>query len=297
MIEKLAAAPDMVIFGASNSMWLGHNIFPYAKVLNNSVSDVTLADYLGIFEAYEKKKLYPKRMLLVLNPQLIIYPLTSEGWLSIKEDMFSMLNRLNSHPQKIQEPLFSQVWLNIFSFKYFQNNIKEDLRNGNARSMPFNKNNAPRQLFLNDGRRVWSYWILSLDSEQRRKKIIMQIQEGEFTRGLVMKPDKDLEGVLEKFIQHLMGRHIKVTLCLLPLHPLLYNSLLMTPNGGHGGMDVVGIEHYYVSLAKRLNLEIFGSYDPAACNLDGEDFYDDTHIRNDVLERVFKQKIMASPSH
>ena len=39
-----------------------------------------------------------------------------------------------------------------------------------------------------------------------------------------------------------------------------------------------------------MNLEIIGSYDPAICNLDGKDFYDGDHIRNDVIERMFKQK-------
>ena len=40
-----------------------------------------------------------------------------------------------------------------------------------------------------------------------------------------MKPDKELEGILESFIRYLMGHHIQVTLCLLPVHPEVYKSL------------------------------------------------------------------------
>ena len=43
-------------------------------------------------------------------------------------------------------------------------------------------------------------------------------------------------------------------------------------------------------LAKKLNLEIVGSYNPTACNLDSQDFYDGDHIRNDAIEKMLKQK-------
>jgi hypothetical protein len=78
-------------------------------------------------------------------------------------------------------------------------------------------------------------------------------------------------------------------LCLLPVYPQQY-KIILDPQKRPGTLDVVGLEHYYYNFAQRLNLEIIGSYDPAACNLGDKDFYDADHIRNEAIEKMFKQK-------
>jgi len=92
LIDNLTSAPQVVVLGSSDSIWLGENIFSPKKTMNNSVLLAALADYLGIFEEYAKRNLYPQRVICLLNPQLIMYPVFSENWVSI-----SLLSRRHGH--------------------------------------------------------------------------------------------------------------------------------------------------------------------------------------------------------
>jgi len=287
-IENMTSAPDIVILGSSHSMWLGDNIFFHKKVINNSVLRAALADYLGIFDGYVKKNLYPKRVVCLLDAQLIGYPPISEGWLSIKNDTYDMLDRLGVHSEKIKPPVIRQAWLNVFSFSYFQISMKKLRDKHRQRTDPFEENIADSRLLFKDGRCSLSF--LSRAPEDSRGKLVREFfyeKNGKLLNQ--MKPDKELEGILEDFLRYLMGHHIQVTLCLLPLHPEVYKNFIELQKRS-GGLDIVGVENYYRGLAQRLNLEIIGSYDPAVCNLEGKDFYDGDHIRDDTIERMFKQK-------
>lgn len=289
-IENMITAPDIIILGSSHSVWLGDNIFSNKKVINNSVLRAGLADYLGIFEAYAKKDLYPKRVIFILDPQLTVFPLISANWVSIKGDTYSMLQRLGIRSAKIKQPVIPQAWLNIFSFSYFQEAIREWSGQHRQQTHLVDGDVPGVQLFLEDGRRLWDLKFFSRDIEKSRRKTIKELEHfGYFHTLTPMKPDKELEAILESFIRYLVGHHIQVTLCLLPVHPEAYKSYL-EHQGKPGFFDFVGVEQDYRGLAKRLDLEIIGSYNPDVCNLDDKDFYDGDHIRNDAIERMFKQK-------
>jgi hypothetical protein len=287
----LAKAPDIVVLGSSNSIWLGENIFPDKKIINNSVTNALLADYLGIFEGYARKSLFPARVILFLNPQLILFPITFEYWVSIKEDTYSMLGRLGIRSEKIKQPLTTQAWQDIFSFSHFQESIKTLFHRHHQQNHLANQDIAGGQVFYKDGRHLWDWGLLSNDTEKNRRETIRGLYHGLFQESVRnhMKPDKDLKDILENFIRYLMGHHIKVALCLLPIHPEQYKSFLELQKN-LGSLDIVDIEHYYHGLAQRLNLEIIGSFDPAVCNLESNDFFDGYHLRNGAIERIFKQK-------
>jgi len=296
-VENMTVAPDIVILGSSHSMWLGNNIFPNKKVINNSVTRAVLPDYLGIFEGYAQKNLYPKRVILLLDPQLIGLPVISERWLSIKEDTYDMLARLRIRSEKIQPPLIPQAWLNIFSFSYFQTSIEDSWNK--YKPLPMGENRAKVhgfnqdgkwQVFLKDGRYLRHMKTPSRDITTSRIQILRELLNGTNEKLLKqVRPDKELKDILEGFIRYLMGHHVQVTLCLLPFHPEVYKDFI-GPQNKQRTLDIVGIEYYYHDLAKRLNLKVVGSYDPTACDLDGNDFYDGDHIRNDAIEKMLKQK-------
>ncbi|MBF0504785.1 MAG: hypothetical protein HQL14_06755 [Candidatus Omnitrophica bacterium] len=289
-IQKMTSRADIVILGSSHSMWFGENIFPGKKVVNNSVIHVLLADYLGIFNGYAKKNLFPKRVIILLDPQLIAVPFVSERWLSIKEDTFGMLGRLKIRSTRIKQPLISGAWFNVFSFSYFQKSIEKLLRSSPQQIDPDHKEGRIGQLLFKDGRRLWTMKLLSWDIEKSRRKTIMELQDGTFMQEFNQrKMDKELESILENFIQYLINQHIQVTLCMLPIHPQVYKSFIGQENRPEV-LRITDVEHYYQSLAQRFNLEIFGSYDPSVCHLGDRDFYDGDHIRNDVIEKMLKNK-------
>jgi hypothetical protein len=289
-IENLSMAPDIVVLGSSNSVWLGDNVFPGKKIINNSVSYAQLADYLGIFEGYAKRGLYPGRVILFLNPQLILSPVTLENWVSIKEDTYGMLERLGIRRGKIKHPIMPRSWQHIFSFSYFQESMQELSYRHRRQAYFVNQDIPGGQVFYKDGRQFRDRVILNETESDRRKAVrkFYQVLYQQAVRDHT-KPDRDLEDILEKFIRYLMGHHIQVTLYLLPMHPQQYQSFLEWQKN-LGSVDILGVEDYYQRLAQRLNLEIIGSFDPAVCHVEDRDFLDGLHIRNDVMEGIFKQK-------
>lgn len=286
-VENLAVAPDIAILGSSHSMWLGDNIFLNKKVINNSVLGVALPDYLGIFEGYVKRKSYPKKVICVLDPQLVIFPITSEKWVSIKEDVYRMLERIGARTEKIKPLIVPQELRYIFSFSYFQKSLDNIQDKRSVFEYRVTEDVTGNYLMFKDGRTLLGFF---LDNEEKnRKKTLRELYHGKYVQSLNQKkPDKELGDVLEQFIRYLMGRQVEVTLCLLPLHPELYASF-HAPQKGLKAIDIDSFEQYYRNLAKRLNLEIIGSYNPLVCNLKANDFYDVDHIKNDVIERMLKQ--------
>ncbi len=322
-IENFSSPPDVVVLGSSRSYWLGENIFPGKKVINNSLSGVELMDYLGIFDIYARKNLYPKRVVMLLDPQLIGSPILYDQWGSIKEEAYGMLDLLGIYSGRIQQPLIPPAWLNVFSFSYFQRAVGQWGHRSPRQANLMDENIPDEQVLFKDGRR-WMPWQLhswgvekaaikellgkspqeplfaDLDKALGEAGTLRSPNSSKTIRGInhgtvmkimhyQMRSDKRLEDTLETFIRYLMKRNIQVTLCLLPYHPELYNGFVEI-NKSPGALDIIGVEHYYRDMARRLGLTMVGSYDPAACGLDGKDFYDGDHLRDDILEETLKSK-------
>lgn len=294
IIEQMTISPDIVVFGSSHSSWIGRNVFLNKSVMNHSVTNPVLADFLGIYEGYAKKNFHPSNVFLLMDPQLIGFPVVSEKWLSIKEDTVAMLGRLGIDSQKIKQPLIPKVWLNIVSFSYFQQSLRVLSRTYDDQGNSLKKDISDYQLFFNDGRNFWIEEHRLEESESKKIRKFDYGRNGEILKAI--KPDKELESILEAFIRYLLSRHIHVTLLLLPLSPELYESL-HNPERTSKIFDITDFERYYYFLSQKMNLEIIGSYDPASCNLNPNDFYDQDHIRNDVIEKLLKQNNSKCAMH
>jgi hypothetical protein len=288
LIENMTAAPDIAILGSSHSMWLGENVFPDKRVSNNSVLGAVLADYLAIYEGYARKGIYPKRIICVLDPQLIVSPVPSEKWVAFKEDTSGMLQRLGIASEKIRVPALPQELLNILSFSYFQKSVSLFFHRHSDRVFRETDAVSGKNVILKDGRRsLWSEHSRAKDAQESRRRTIIGLHNGKQPWGMhYWQKDDDLDFILEKFIRYMDG-HGKVTLFLLPFNPQEYKRYQEAQKKGY--LNLVTIEHYYRQLAQRANVEIRGSYDPAACGLQESDFYDQEHLRTDAVERIFKQ--------
>ncbi|MBF0510747.1 MAG: hypothetical protein HQL13_00290 [Candidatus Omnitrophica bacterium] len=274
-IEDLTAIPDILVLGSSQIMGLGDNVFPGQRIINNSITNAALPDYLGIFDGYVKRGWYPKRVIILLSPQLITLPLYHSKWLTVKEDVDDMLQRLGQRAGPIKPPVLSPVWLNVFSFSYFQESVKK-LRDTQTK--------VPKGLclLLHDGRCLWQK-VSSMNSKDRDIKTPNYMKQAQMAWGL--KTDQNLENTLEKFILYMKVHHEQVTFCLLPFHPKQYQWLLDSPWPKR--MDIIKIENYYRKLGQRLGVKIVGSYDPALGGFTQDDFYDAMHLKNEVLEKIF----------
>lgn len=289
MIEQMPSAPDTVILGSSHTMWLGKNVFPHGRTFNHSVYRAVLADYLGILEGYADKGAWPSRVVFELNPELLWSPGVSEQWLSLKKETDAMLERLGASSQKIRGPFLTQARLNIFSFSYFQKSLSLLLERRNPND--YFRLERGSETLLNDGRRLWAEEFRSRGQEEIHRLMARGRYQEPYARRSRQGPDQELESVFGSLVRYLKARHIKVTFCMLPLHPEQYQRFLESRPSR--GIDLEGFERYYRGLAKRWEVEMAGSFDPAACGIDGDDFYDEEHIRNEVVDHMFQKKESA----
>lgn len=289
-IENQTLVPDIVVLGSSRSMLIGNNIFPDKRIMNNSVTGATLADDLGLFFNYDKKAIYPKRLIFLLDPWLLhAGARKEEKWISIKEDAYVMLGKFGIHSRNIKAPLISWRVLNIFSLNYFQKALKVLFESrGHPVYTATHQDSVDGKLLLKDGRFLWEKNFRSRNPEEARRVAAQKLNDSEFIRAFKFDPDEELKSVLEGFILHLKNRHVQISLLLLPFHPIVYKQLA-EPSKQVGLVDIVALENYYRNLAKRFGLEIKGSYDPEVCGFGDRDFYDGYHVREEALKQIFKQ--------
>ncbi len=66
-----------------------------------------------------------------------------------------------------------------------------------------------------------------------------------------------------------------------PIHPVAYESLTDDP--------IPELAYnYFASFAKENNIPMLGSYNPAQCHLEKQDFEDDDHITMQGMIKLFK---------
>lgn len=277
-IEHLSSAPDIMVLGSSNTSWIGENIFAPDKVLNHSLLGAVLADYMGLVQEYEQKNMLPKKIIFVLNAQLVLSPDMPPDWLFIKQDVYGMMDRLGVSREEIRGPLIPPSWQRILSFHRFQMAVDRWMQRNDEK------------MFFKDGRYLWDRAYYLRDVPQSRRAAVRDMDHGPASPLMrQLKFSRNLEDILEKFVGYLTSRHVQVTCYVPPFHPILYHYFL-DPQRNPGALDLAGIENDFRALARRLNVKIKGSFNSEVCGLDEKDFYDESHVRNEVLERMLKQE-------
>ena len=291
LIQKFRIAgqkvlPDIVVIGSSRTMQIGSNVFPDKYVINNAVPNCSLGDFLGIIFNYDKKKEFPRTMVLGVDPWLFN---SSDGkymWETYKDDTFGMLKKLKIPLWIFRAPLIPAPIANIFSLSYFQWSVIVFRQNKPQDHLFFPTSQEIDQddVLLRDGRRSYNIPCRTMSVEDVEKKansvINTQVQDFSFRE-----PDRGWEDIWEKLISYLQSEHVNVVFFLAPYHPIVYNSFLVSEQNKR----IVEFENYYRDFAKRHKLKILGSYDPSKVGLSENDFYDGEHASKEAVEKIFRQ--------
>ena len=288
LIDHQCVIPDIVILGSSRSLQIGEASFPNKRVLNHSISGAKLEDYLGLFFCYEKRGVYPKEIILLLDPQLII-PFNNDNWLSIKENTYAMLNQLKISPKIIPSPLIPGFVSNIFSLKYFQKTFAKLFIDTNKELYRTTNNKvSDYELILSNGEHLWSKSTRSISVRNAKQKAIQDFYNKKCNIIRDAPPNNNLKYTLDRFIQHLKNKNINITLYFVPFHPFIYQKLIERQRS-QNLTSIIDLEKNYSDLARKHDLKIIGSYDPAVVGLDENDFLDGEHIRAEAHERILSQ--------
>lgn len=94
-----------------------------------------------------------------------------------------------------------------------------------------------------------------------------------------------LERQLRAFLAAMQADGVQVAVMLAPFHPVYYAH--MAAAGDY--QPLLATEELVRAMAQELNIPVFGSYDPAACGLSEEDFYDAMHCSEEAMYRFYLQ--------
>jgi hypothetical protein len=291
LVNKLKIKPKTIILGTSRIMELEKNFFCNDTIFNSAVTGGRLEDIVAIFGLYAKRGIYPKRVILNMEPTFFNLSTDPPLWVDLSDEYVYMLNNLQLKPEKpiwmVKTGWEGDRYLNLLSFGYFRtslhrfaHNLKDKNESVRIITSPSAYNTGITR--LSDGSMTYGTSVRNETPQQVLETAITTASKP--LPGLTdYKPDDYEVKLFEKFIEYLQSKHIAVILTITPYHPVIYNEV--ATNNAY--KLVLKNENYIRSFAASHHIFCLGSYNPERTHTTNSDFLDSFHLKTASLYRIF----------
>jgi len=266
---------DTIIMGSSRSMQIDSRSIKN-RALNISISSANIEDFIS-FVPEATAKLKPTRVILGTDPWLFNkYPL--ESTLASTSKLFQYWNEKIRKNLPVNEELVryfkyeksGQSETIMQKFYYILNNSTSIADNGRPESI--NKKAYDGFLIYN----------------KKAKNNIKITKEDVLRSGLGYKMIKyeyasRKREIFINLINWLKSRDINITLILSPYHPKVYKFLISK------NKNFLFAEDMFNKLAKDLDINLIGSYNPNLVDCGAEEFYDSIHPKHSCMSKILRQ--------
>lgn len=292
-VSGLSKAPDVLVIGSSRSMPINSSFFPDRYLLNSSVSGASIEDYLGVFDLYRKRGLKPKLIIIGPDPWVLNRNNGQDSWKDLNAEYYEMRSILgfsfdsaaSDKKDFLNQMIKCKKYKEFLSPSYFNQSFIELVQGRTGKKYwATDKFLAEEPIKIADGSYVYGKMF--------RDKTVADINSAAKTYAMA-KPmysmnrfnelDQPTIRLLDGFIEHLKNNDIKVLIFLAPFHPIVYRAI----RSNTAYAMVAESEKMYRFLANKHKINIVGSYDPKASNLEESDFYDGMHPKNQAVHRIF----------
>ncbi len=263
-----------LVMGSSRVMQISSKMLNGSSI-NLSVSGASVEDYVA-FVGEAVAKLKPQRVFLGADPWLFNKFDGQDRWKS-SELLFHHWDRIIKNGEVTS--LAPSPLENKYS-KYTSLNWAEKLYS----TVSLRGGALPIDGSIEDvGKKAYDgAYIYNLEHTMRGQKQI----EREFDQILNYSiksyvHDDVAEARYIDLIKWLKLNHIEVKLILSPYHPKLFERIKTEKP------IFLSIEEDYRKLAKELNIEVLGSYDPRNVNCEISEFFDGMHPKNSCVKKIF----------
>lgn len=278
-ICRLQRSPDVIVLGSSRTMQLNRTMFPGKSFFNHSVSGAVLQDVLAIFDVYAQREMFPKELILGLDPWSFNKSFGESRWKVLTHeynDMLSMLGYGRLRKSELRQKAgYNKVRVReMFSLAYFQASVR---MYGTRGYFPTTQEKLEAQVIHADGS------LYEYDYSQRSLveiNLLARKYDYENAR-LFKKIDRDCAKVLVDFLKFLQAKRIKVTIFLPPYHPITYSQIIAK------NRTYQKVEAFVRKIASESGIEVIGGYNPRDLLLTDHDFVDGMHLRPAGLIKVF----------
>lgn len=283
LIENIKFKPETVVIGSSRVM----QVIPpdNRSFLNTCVSGASIEDLIAIYGIYKKNNIFPKTIIIGLDPWILNKNNEQTRWQSVKKDYYDEIDTYNiKNIQHNSQNLEFKKFKELFSLTYFK-----------ASWVKFG------EIISNDNPKLYYETNLDLtDSPIRRKNgtigyapdyrdsspaKVDQLANNSINNQIYSINDfSELSNKdsFEVFINNLLEKKIKVVFFLPPYHPIVYSEI--STNIKY--KNVLNAEKYFYDFAKKKHIPIMGSYNPKKGNYTRNDFYDGMHLKEEVVKKI-----------
>ena len=299
-IDGLQQRKDVLVLGSSRSKLIRSDSFPGLTFFNNSIGGGGLIDYLAIYELYRQKNLVPDTVVIELSPW-IMYRDYASKWDAFDSHRGALERRV-LHPELDQsQPIqigstASTDWAEFLSPGYFQTSFYSWLRGtlkpaeNKATYFEYKDGDLPvGETVLSDGSVIYPERVQNTSEVERVTALAIEYAQN--PAGIPTDLDSNAQKVLEGFVDYLRQQGVRVIFYLPPYHPKTYDLLVNSKRY----QIITDIQKYVEELAKRKDVTLIGSYNPADLVLDNTAFFDGSHPTQDAVKSIFAGRIQGTP--
>jgi hypothetical protein len=277
------ARAEVLVLGSSRMQPLDASAFPGSAFANAAMQGGTLDDVLAVYALYDTDARRPRRVVLGVDPWTESYRGVA-GWGSLADERAALMRRMGVPVAAWRERIAMETATlkRLASPEYFRLSVFSFRHHGtqgiawHATDLEQNVEKTKRP----DGSVVWS--AVSDDAAVSLAKRYAEeelLADARFARLDAREPGR--ADLLERFVRHLRGEGVQVTLLLSPYPPEVYDAFARLP-----GHSVGSVEAGVRAMAARSGATVAGGYDPRPLGISTRDFFDESHLRPAALARV-----------
>lgn len=291
-VRKQEGPREVIVAGSSRVMNFDHTMFGTDSFYNAGLSEATVYDLLAVTGVLEAEDKLPKTMVIGVDAFLFNTSHDNERW----KDLYPYANYMgvildgkfeagNLHPQKNTGTDMGK-WLSLDYFRYNVTLLPERKR---FQVSYTNDWESERYLKHYDGSIAYQRQLREGDVATVEELTRQSMEEHVVYRLTDYKEiDYGHWERFEKLIAWLQEEGVEVILYLPPYSPMMYNYI----ESEEAFQIALEVEEKVQELAKERQIALYGSYDPAGCDLDMTDLYDIYHVKTDKMMDTFYPVIL-----
>ena len=266
---------DYLALGSSRIMTVSEDIMHDSSFLNLSISSCQIEEIIAYYQICKDFNIRFSNVIIAADPSLFNGPYVDDRWKCLGD----YVNEFMGKDVTGQRMDWDLVW-NLFSVSYFKTALSSCMTDDtNLKYVKTVINEG--ETFRTDGSFCWSKSV----REAPKSVIDEKVQNWHFH---LYKNFTDLSNervvLFTKLLDCIKADGTKIYLLRSPYHPNFYKKLLKL-KGATAAFDFID------SYAKKNDIPLIGSFNPADEGLNGSDFYDGPHVRKEVLDKIVEREL------
>ena len=291
-IKQQKEAKELIVAGSSRVMNFDHNMFGTDSFYNTGLSESTIYDLLAVTGILEENGQMPEKMIIGVDAFLFNASHNNDRWMELEDYETYMEERLwgrsgSAVPEEGSSTgRDNRKWLSLDYFRYNITLLLEHKRftvdyTQDWESEQYLKHYDGSIAYQRDLREVDVQDVEELTRQSIEEQVVYRMTD-------FHEIDEQSMELFAMLVDYLEQSGVEVILYLPPYSPMMYNYIESEENF----QIALEVEEKVQELARERQIALYGSYDPAGCDLEMTDLYDIYHVKTDKMMDTFYPVIL-----